>query len=478
MDNKFYITTPIYYVNDKPHIGHAYTTIAADVLARIHRQVGHNTFFLTGTDEHGAKIELAAKNFDKTPQQFVDEISAKFSLAWDVLGIAPDRFIRTTEGDHIKAVQKALEKMKENGDIYLGSYEGMYCRGCEQFKTERDLVDGKCPDHKIVPEKMSEETYMFRLSKYQKMLQEKIESDEFQILPFERKNEILSFYKNEGLQDVSFSRKNVSWGIPIPWDPSHTVYVWADAFLNYLTGLDWDGGEKVKSDFWPADVQLMSKDILRVHATIWPAMLLSLGIPLPRVLFIHGFFTISGEKMSKSLGNVIDPVEWAQKYGPDVVRYYLLREVPFGQDGDVSEEKLKARYNSDLANGLGNLFSRVTNMVEKFFEGNLEAELNKSPKDLSQVSEAFYSLNFSQGLITAWEAIAWADGLIDKSKPWELFKTEPEKVKELLISLCALLYEVSFRLSPIMPDTCNIIRKTLESEKIVKPEQPLFPKAD
>jgi methionyl-tRNA synthetase len=476
MDNKFYITTPIYYVNDKPHIGHAYTTIAADVLARLHRQIGHNTFFLTGTDEHGSKIETAAKNANKTPQQFVDEISAKFSMAWDMMNVVPDRFIRTTDENHVKAVQKALERMKETGDVYLGSYEGMYCKGCEQFKTERDLVDGKCPDHKTVPEKMSEETYMFKLSKYQKILQEKIESDEFQILPFQRKNEILSFYKNEGLQDVSFSRKNVSWGIPIPWDPSHTVYVWADAFLNYLTGIDWDGGEKIKSDYWPADVQLMSKDILRVHATIWPAMLLSLGIPLPRVLFIHGFFTIAGQKMSKTLGNVIDPVEWAQKYGPDVVRYYLLREVPFGQDGDVSEEKLKSRYNSDLANGLGNFFSRVTNMVEKFFEGNLEAELNKSPKDLSQVSEAFYSLNFSQGLTTAWEAIAWADGLIDKSKPWELFKTEPQKVKELLISLCALLYEVSFRLSPVMPETCNIIRKTLESERITKPEQPLFPK--
>ena len=478
MSNKFYITTPIYYVNDKPHIGHAYTTIAADVLARLHRMLGEDTFFLTGTDEHGAKIQTAAEKNGKTVQEFVNEISAKFSLAWDTLAVAPDRFIRTTERLHMKAVQKALEKMHKNGDVYLGSYEGLYCKGCEQFKLEKDLIDGKCPDHKTVPEKMSEETYMFKLSKYQDKLMEKIESDEFQISPLERKNEILSFYKNEGLQDVSFSRKNVAWGIPVPWDKTHTIYVWADAFLNYLTGLGWDGGEKIDSQYWPVDVQLMSKDILRVHATIWPAMLLSLDLPLPKRLFVHGFFTINEQKMSKSLGNVIDPNDWAVKYGADAVRYFLMREVPFGQDGDVSEEKLKSRFNSDLANGLGNLFSRTTNMIEKFFDGDLGVEHPVSPRDLSNVSNAFYNLDFSRGLSEIWWSIAWADQLIDKSKPWELYKTNPEKVRQLLLSLNALLYDVALKLAPVMPDTANKIRSALEADKITKPEQPLFPKIE
>src|SRR3989344_4359406 len=473
---KFYITTPIYYVNDKPHIGHAYTTVAADVLARLHRQVGNETFFLVGTDEHGVKIAQAAEAAGKSPQEFVDEIAAKFSFAWDTLEISNDRFIRTTEPAHISAVEKALQFMYDKGDIYLGKYEGLYCRGCEQFKMEKDLVDGKCPDHKIVPEKMSEETYMFRLSKYQAELLEKIESDDLQISPVSRKNEIVNFYKKDGLQDISFSRKNVKWGIPLPWDKSHTTYVWADAFLNYLTGLDWQGPKDPPPALWPADIQLMSKDILRGHTTVWPAMLLSLGLAVPAKIFVHGFFTVGGEKMSKSLGNVIDPNDWAAKYGSDAGRYFLLREVPFGQDGDVSEEKLKARFNGDLANGLGNLFSRTTNMIEKYLDGQLEDAV-RSPRDLSAASEAFYNLDFAGGLVAIWQEIAWANQLIDKSKPWELFKTDPAKVKELLLNLAALLHDIALKLSPVMPETADKIRQLLESGDVKKAE-PLFLKKD
>jgi methionyl-tRNA synthetase len=476
MDKKFYITTPIYYVNDRPHIGHAYTTIAADVLARLYRQLGYEVWFLTGTDEHGAKVAQSAEKMGKTPTEFVDEYSAKFSLAWDSLSIAPDRFIRTTEKEHVSAVQSVLQKLYDQGDITLGVYEGLYCRGCEQFKMEKDLVDGKCPDHKIVPEKMKEETYVFKQSKYQAKLLEMIENDDLQISPRQRKNEMVSFYKTVGLQDVSFSRKNVKWGIPLPWDPSHTTYVWADAFLNYLTGLDWKGVSDKLPKFWPPEIQLMSKDILRVHATIWPAMLLALHLPLPRQLFVHGFFTVDGDKMSKSLGNAIDPNDWVEHFGADAVRYFLLREVPFGQDGDVSLEKLKSRYNSDLANGLGNLFSRVTNMVEQYLDGDV-GDYVRSPKDLAEASADFTNLNFSEGLFKIWEAIAWANQLIDKSKPWELNKTEPAKVKELLMSLVALLYEIAAKLSPIMPDTADKIRKGLESDKITK-SAPLFLKVE
>jgi len=380
MKNKFYITTPIYYVNAQPHLGHTYTTVAADVLARFHRMIGEETFFLTGTDEHGAKIAEKAGEAGVEPQKFVDEVANSFQIAWKELNISNDRFIRTTETDHKRSVQRAMEVMYAKGDIYKAKYEGLYCQGCEQFKNEKDLVEGKCSDHKTVPQWMSEEAYMFKLSKYQDELLKKIQDDELMIHPVEKKNEVLSFYNQQGLKDIAFSREKVKWGIPVPWDKDHTIYVWADAFLNYLTGLGWKGEEGELPEFWPADVQLIGKDILRVHATIWPAMLLSLGLPVQKQLFTHGFFLSEGQKMSKSLGNVIAPEDLVKKYGVDGTRYLLMSATTFGNDGDITWKYLDEKYNADLANGLGNLVARVSNLLEK---NSIELELKiNSDKEL------------------------------------------------------------------------------------------------
>ncbi|MBX4204768.1 MAG: methionine--tRNA ligase [Candidatus Doudnabacteria bacterium] len=472
---KFYITTPIYYVNDKPHIGHAYTTIAADVVARLHRLLGEDVFFQTGTDEHGAKIAQAAEKAKQTPQEFVDEISAKFSFAWDQLDISSDDFIRTTEPRHKQAVAKFLTMLKDSGKIYEGEYEGLYCVGHEAFIKESDLVDGVCPDHKTKPELIKEKNWFFKLSEYGDILKERIETDEFRIRPYTRQNEVLSFIK-QGLEDIAISRPNVKWGIPLPWDPEQTVYVWVEALFNYCSIIGFGEDEEKFRNYWPADIQVMAKDIIKFHCIIWPALLLAVDLPLPHAIFAHGFFTIGGQKISKTIGNVIDPNDWVAKYGADAVRYFLLREVPFGQDGDVSEEKLKIRYNGDLANGLGNLFSRTTNMIEKYLDGDV-ADFAVSPKDLSAAWDAFSTLNFSEGLVKIWEEIAWANQLIDKAKPWELVKTEPEKVKELLLNLTGLLYDIAGKLAPVMPDTANKIRKIIESGDIKKPE-PLFQKIE
>ncbi|MFC1678510.1 methionine--tRNA ligase [Patescibacteria group bacterium] len=487
---KFYITTPIYYVNAEPHIGHTYTTIAADILARYHRMIGENTFFATGTDEHGAKIEEKAQEAGKEPQAFVDEISAKFQITWDMLNISYNRFIRTTEEGHKKAVQKALQYIHDKGDIYLDKYEGLYCRGCEQFKNEKDLVDGKCLDHQTVPEKMSEETYVFKMSKYADELVKLIENDELKILPVQRKNEIISFYKNEGLKDISFSRKNVKWGVPIPWDTSHTAYVWSDAFLNYLTILDWDGSAKKAPKMWPADVQLMSKDILRVHATIWPAMLLSLELDLPKQLFIHGFFMVDGQKMSKSLGNVIAPDELIKKYGVDGTRYLLMSATPFGNDGDIGWEKFDEKYNADLANGLGNLVSRTLSMTEKYFSekvpDNTDSEnvfirkgvsgTNNSgslikasditvstliSSGLSRYKELMdeFDLNGILSIIT--KRINSLDGYISAYKPFTLIKEDKEKTAGILYNCLESIRIISIMLWPFLPKTAEEILERL-----------------
>lgn len=468
MKNKFYITTPIYYVNAAPHIGHAYTTVAADAMARFYRErLGkENVFFLTGTDEHGAEIQKKAEESGKDPQGFVDEISDEFKKLWakDKLNIEYDNFIRTTDENHKKSVQKVLQTLFEKGAIYKGEYEGLYCVGCEQFLNEGDLVDGKCPDHGTAPELMKEESYLLKMTEIQKELLEKIKKDEFRIAPEKYKNEIVSFLGGQTLNDVSISRKNVSWGIPLPFDGSHTTYVWVDAFLNYLTGLDWDGDEKNIPKFWPVDINLIGKDILRVHATIWPAILLHLGIKLPKVLFTHGHILSGGKKMSKTLGNTISIDEMLSKFGTDGTRYLLLSAGTFGTDVDVTMERLVEKYNSDLANGLGNLVSRVLKLSEKFEKDIMIPQGDFLPSENFNKMELDLALNF------IWNEIRKLNKRIDDDKPWDLVKTDKLKFEETMGYLLSRLHDISNALSPFLPETSDKIKKALETKKV----EPLF----
>jgi len=480
--SKFYITTPIYYVNDKPHIGHAYTTVLADVLARYHRLMGEEVFFLVGTDEHGAKIEAAAEQAGKSPREFCDENVEAFREAWKSLDISYSNFIRTTDSSHEKAVSNALEYLYKKDFIYKGVYKGLYCCGCEQYKTDDDLVDGKCPDHQTEPEVMEEESYFFRLSQFGGELERSISGGKLKIEPAERKNEVLSFIRN-GLQDISISRKKIKWGVPLPFDKKFTTYVWVDAFLNYLTGLGWDGkisprpplkkgGERRGLKFWPPDVQLMSKDILRVHATIWPALLLALKIPLPKKLYIHGFFTINGQKMSKSLGNVIWPKQLTEKFGADGTRYLLMSSLADGHDGDISWEKLTAKYNTDLANGLGNLVSRVMNLAKGFEiavrDGSLKIKSEKVRKLLDEIKP-------KEALDEIWKEVDWANKYVEETRLWELVKTNKKQAKRVLEELLAGLINIAENLKPFMPETAERVIKILESGEIKKGEI-LFPR--
>jgi methionyl-tRNA synthetase len=478
-EKKFYITTPIYYVNDIPHIGNTYTTVAADVLARYHRMIGDRTFFLTGTDEHGAKIEKAAEKAGKNPKKFVDELAAKFELAWDELNISNDNFIRTTDENHIKAAQNAMQYLYDKGFIYKGEYEGLYCAGCEQYKTEKELVGGKCPDHGTEPQKMKEECYMFKLSAFQDRILELIKKDELLARPAERKNEIVSFLKNNPLSDISCSRKNVKWGIELPWDKKHTVYVWLEAFLNYLTGLGWDGilplltkeRAGVRLDFWPPDVQLIGKDILRVHATIWPAMLLALNLPLPKQLFIHGFFLVDGKKMSKSLGNVIAPRDLIDKYGVDGARYLLMSATPFGHDGDVGWEKFDEKYNADLANGIGNLVARSVALADKMQNEKISAQGGcasgaknqndnlkcKIKHSLVKYKNEVANSGIDKAIDIINGEIKFLDNYITENKPWEMIKNGDEKVGKIMYNILERLRIVSWMVWPFMPETAEKI---------------------
>jgi methionyl-tRNA synthetase len=484
--NKFYITTPIYYVNDKPHIGHAYTTVLADVLARWHKLQREEVFFLVGADEHGAKIETAALSAGKSPQEFVDEKAEDFKNAWQKLNISYDNFIRTTDASHQKAVASALETIHKKGLIYQDVYKGLYCKGCEQYKTEDDLIDGLCPEHQIEPELMEEMSYFFQLAKFRDEIKEKIEANEFEIRPEERKNEVLSFIEG-GLKDISISRKNVKWGIPLPFDSKYTTYVWIDAFFNYLTGLGWQGKLEGVPNFFPPDIQLMSKDILRVHATIWPALLSALDIPWPKKFFVHGFFTASGQKMSKSLGNVIWPEQMVEKFGVDGARYLIMSSLSYGHDGDISWERLTEKYKADLANGLGNLISRTMTLAQKIsFLCHPEHSEGSHKKDSSPLAQndnkgseklrkLYEEIKPKEILEEIWKEVDWANKYIEEKKLWELVKNDEQEAKKVLDELFATISDVAENLRPFMPETAEKILKILEAGEMKEGEN-LFPR--
>jgi methionyl-tRNA synthetase len=473
--SKFYITTPIFYVNDIPHIGHAYTTIVADMLARYHRRKGSEVFFLTGTDENSQKNVEAADKKGKDIVEYTNEMAATWRETWLKLGVSFDRFIRTTSPEHKKGVYDFFEKVHANGDIYEGDYEGYYCVACEAFITESDLVDGKCGIHKTKPEKIKEKNYFFKASKYRDQLLEHIEKYPEFVQPEKRRNEIVNYIKDH-FDDFSITRQSIDWGIPLPIDDSQVIYVWFDALLNYFTGIGYGQDEDKFRKFWPADVQLVGKDIIKFHCALWPAMLLSAGYPLPKTVFAHGYFTIGGVKMSKSLGNVIDPLKLAEEYGFDAIRYFLLREIPFGDDGDFSLDRLKERYNADLANDLGNLVQRSLNMIEKFSEGSLdrEAKLQKSI-DQAKLEELIENFRLDEALQEIWRVVSWANKYIEDQKPWVLAKAdENEKLAAVLSQLYGIIKQVGEALSPFLPETSEKIKQLLDVEKLQVPDKPLF----
>lgn len=484
---KFFITTSIAYTNAPPHIGFALELIQADVLARYHRILGEQVFYLTGTDEHGQKVAKAAEEEGKTPKEFTDELSAEFKQLTKVLNISNNDFIRTTDKKrHWPVVQQVWLRLKKNNDIYKKKYQGFYCAGCEAFITKKDLVFGKCAVHQKTPEIIEEENYFFKLSKYSKQLSEIIKKGKVKIVPKERKNEILSFIK-QGLEDISFSRprKDLKWGVPVPNDASQSVYVWSEALLNYVSALGYPTSKDFKK-FWPADIQCIGKDILRFHSVIWPAMLLSLKLPLPKIIFVHGFITADGQKMSKSLGNVIDPFELVKKYGSassprvgvDAVRYFLLREILASDDGDFTYEKFEARYNADLAKGLGNLVARVITLAAKLKTKNEKLKTTTKNLKLKKIikktwgnyHKALDDFKFNEALISIWQLIGFCDKIIDKERPWE----KKTNQKEIIDSLLLNLKEIARLLQPFLPETSEKILEQLKTQK----SQSLFPRLD
>ncbi len=493
---KFYVTTSIPYVNGSPHIGNVLDSVYADVLARYHRQLGDDVRFLTGTDEHGSKIARSAQAAGITPQDFVDKNSFQFKKLKEVLNLSWDDFIRTSDQvRHWPGAQKLWSKLEKAGDLYKKAYKGLYCVGHEAFITEKDLVEGVCQDHQTKPEIIEEENYFFKLSKYTKEIERQINLGKFKIVPESRKNEILSLLAH-GLEDVSFSRpsKDLSWGVPVPGDPTQTMYVWADALVNYISALGYgssdplrqgssEASEKTFEKYWPADVQVIGKDNLRFHAAIWPGMLLSAGLRLPQTIFVHGFLNVNGQKISKTVGNVVDPAELVSKYGADAVRFYLLREVAPFDDGDFSYEKFEEVYNANLANGLGNFAARVLALGEK--AGELAGDVNdpkvkeilaKSAEVRSAVAGKVSEFKFHEALAAIWAFISYGDVYVNNEKPWEAGK---EKV---ITHALLILEQVADLLKPFLPETAKKILDCIEvtGSGTLKAKKcpPLFPRIE
>jgi len=498
----FYVTTPIYYVNATPHVGHAYTTMAADILARHRRQRGEETFFLTGTDEHGSNIARVAEEAGLDPKTFVDKNAAKFLEMTQRINVSNDFFIRTTDERHEALVQEFLQRIYDAGEIYEGVYAGLYCSRCESFYTEAELVDGRCPQHGIVPEYVEEKNYFFRLSAYQDKLLELYETNPEFVLPKFRANEARSFIE-QGLDDISVSRATQRWGVSVPWDPDQVVYVWVDALINYWSALAFAReGEDLRSRLWPEVHHLLAKDILKFHCVIWPALLMGAGISVPKQLFVHGYLLMDDRKMSKSVGNVIDPLELIDVYGVDPVRYYLFRAASFGQDGNISVDGLHERYERELGNDLGNLLSRTTAMVARYRDGTLPvvagtkelaSELDGLPPKVAERMDAY---DLTGGLDEIWEVVRALNRHVEQNAPWELAKEDARagELDRVLFDLVDGLRVLAIVLSPYLPDTAPRILAALGQDESldwegarsgrtrgadgIAPAQPLFPRVD
>ncbi len=482
--SKFYITTAIDYANAPPHIGHAYEKICADVIARWHRFIGDDVHFLTGTDENAQKNVEAAREAGVDTREFVDNNSKKFMDLCSKLDISNDDFIKTTEERHVRVLQSIFKKMYDKGDIYKGFYEGLYCQGCEGFITARELEDGKCPEHLSKPKLIKEESYFFRLSKYQEQILKLLTTDFVE--PESRRKEVYNRVK-EGLNDLSASRKDVAWGIDVPIDSSHKIYVWIDALVNYISALGYPDNELFKK-YWPADLHLIGKGINWFHSVIWPAMLMSAEIELPKKIFVHGYVNISGQKVSKSLGNIVDPVTIVEQYGVDALRYFMLREISFGLDGDYSQAALIKRLNSDLANDIGNLLHRTLTMIEKYFEGSvpdarsaldagtqeqtIDKELTAKAEALSKdLEKAMNSLDFSAALANIWELINKANKYIEETAPWKLAKEDRPRLQLVCYNLLEVLRIISVAIVPFMPQTAGKMAVQLGIEDRIKNAQ-------
>lgn len=476
--DKFYITTPIYYPSANFHIGHCYTTIITDAIARYKRLEGKDVFFMTGTDEHGQKIEKKAEEANVTPKEYVDKIVEDSKDLWKALNISYDKFIRTTDEEHVLVVQKIFKKLYEQGDIYKGEYKGMYCTPCESFWTKTQLVDGKCPDCGRDVHEVSEEAYFFRLSKYQDRLVEYIETHPDFIEPISRKNEMLNNFIKPGLEDLCVSRTSFDWGIKVDFDPKHVVYVWIDALSNYISGLGYlTNDDSLFKKYWPADLHIVGKEIVRFHTIIWPIMLMALDLELPKKVFGHGWLVIGGNKISKSLGNYKDPREYIKDYGVDAIRYFVLREVPLGNDGNFSEEALINRINGDLANILGNLVNRTIGMINKYFDGVVEnkhvnEEIDKQLIDIAlnlkdKVSSNIDNLEISLALENIFDLLRACNKYIDDTTPWILAKNSNnnDRLATVLYNLVECIRISAVLLQPFMPDTSDSIFRQINTDK-------------